>query len=74
MNGNDRKALDWYMKAAEKGNSAAEYKIGWMYEHGYGVTRIYGIALRWYRKAWAHGNKDAPSAIVRVEKLIQESR
>ena len=60
----------WYRKAAEKGHSGAEYRLGWMYEQGKGVTPIYEMALRWYRKAAAHGNKDAQAGIVRVEKLI----
>ena len=70
MNADDRTALDWYLKAAKKGNAGAEYKLGWMYEQGKGVTPIYEMALRWYRKAAAHGNKDAQAGIVRVEKLI----
>lgn len=70
VNADDRTALDWYLKAAKKGNSGAEYKLGWMYEQGKGVTPIYEMALRWYRKAAAHGNKDAQAGIVRVEKLI----
>ena len=70
VNADDRTALDWYLKAAKKGNAGAEYKLGWMYEQGKGVTPIYEMALRWYRKAAAHGNKDAQAGIVRVEKLI----
>ena len=39
-------ALQWYLKAAEKGHSGAEYSIGWIYEQGgNGVARDYQKAM-----------------------------
>lgn len=63
-------ALQWYLKAAEKGHSGAEYSIGWMYEQGNGVRRDYQKAIGWYRKAAAHGSEIARKGIDRVGKLI----
>ena len=61
------KALEWYLKAAEKGHSGAEYSIGWMYEYGLGVGPDSSMALIWYRRAAAHGNEDAQKGIDRLE-------
>lgn len=53
-------ALQWYLKAAEKGHSGAEYSIGWLYEQGgNGVARDYQKAMDWYRRAAAHGSRAA---------------
>ena len=49
----------WYRKAAEKGHSGAEYRLGWMYEHGEGLVRDYHAALDWYLKAAKKGNAGA---------------
>ena len=53
-------ALQWYLKAAEKGHSGAECSIGWIYEQGgNGVGRDYQKAMDWYRRAAAHGSRAA---------------
>ena len=53
-------ALQWYLKAAEKGHSGAEYSIGWLYEQGgNGVARDYQKSMDWYRRAAAHGSRAA---------------
>ena len=67
---NYAEALRWYLKAADKGNAGAEYRLGWMYELGTGVAQNYEMALGWYRKALAHGNQDATARIERLEKKI----
>ena len=59
-----------YRKSAEQGNADAEFSLGIIYEHGLGVSRDNAEALKWYRKAAAHGKKDAKSGIERLEKLI----
>jgi hypothetical protein len=43
--------------AANKGNAAAAYKLGEMYEHGVGIGKDYGEALKWYRAAADAGDK-----------------
>ena len=69
---NYAEALQWYLKAAAKGHSGAEYSIGWMYEQGNGVSRDYQKAIGWYRKAAGHGSEIARKGIERVEKLISD--
>ena len=44
-------ALSWYLAAAEQGNSAAQYKLGVLYNEGRGVPRNYAQAARWFRRA-----------------------
>ena len=42
------KALDWYRKAAERGDARAQFNIGTMYEKGYGVTQDSAEATAWF--------------------------
>ncbi len=54
-------AADWYRKAAEQGNSDAQFNLGAMYEHGVGMPVDYAQAARWYRPAAEAGDIDALS-------------
>lgn len=60
---NFTKALDWFNKAAEKGNTDAMYSLGQMYENGDGVNQDYTIAAAWYKKAAEKGNDMAKKAL-----------
>lgn len=40
---------------ADQGNATAEFNIGVMYEHGFGVTQNYTQAEKWYRLAASAG-------------------
>jgi TPR repeat protein len=51
--------MDWYLKAANNGNTDAIYKIGDMYRWGYGVTKNIRTAIEWYTKAANQGNAQA---------------
>lgn len=44
-------AMQWFLKAAPKGDNHAENNIGLMYEFGLGVGQNYKKALEWYLKA-----------------------
>jgi hypothetical protein len=44
---------------AEKGESAAQFSLGWCYFKGEGVPQDYGEAVKWYRKAAEQGNARA---------------
>lgn len=44
-------AVEWYRKAAEKGDSKAQCNLGQMFEKGEGVPQDYSEALKWYQKA-----------------------
>lgn len=52
-------AMTWYRKAADQGSAAAQAKIGWLYENGFGVKQDYTEALNWYRKAAEQSNAAA---------------
>ncbi len=47
------------MKMAEKGNVEAQYKIGEMYETGFGVKKDMAAAESWINKAAAQGHETA---------------
>ncbi|KAF9431343.1 hypothetical protein BGZ76_000435, partial [Entomortierella beljakovae] len=51
---NYSKAMEWYLKAADQGNSIAFYSIGNIYFQGYGsYQEDYKIAKEWFIKAAA---------------------
>jgi hypothetical protein len=52
-------AMQHYLAAAAQGNPVAEFRIGYLYEKGWGVPQDFNQALQWYAKAAAHGNQTA---------------
>ena len=48
-------ALQLIMPLAAKGNAAAQFNIGLMYQQEHGVPKDYNEAIRWYRLAAAQG-------------------
>ena len=56
---NDVEAVRWYRKAAELGNTDAQFNLGLMYTKGQGVVQDDMEAARWYRKAAEQGNASA---------------
>lgn len=52
-------AFNGFAKLAEQGNAKAQNRIGWMYEHGYGVPKDEQQAAAWYLKAAEQGNATA---------------
>jgi len=48
-----------YLKAAEKGDAEAQFKLGVMYDKGQGVPQDDAEAVKWYRKAAEQGDADA---------------
>jgi len=55
----DKKAAEWYNKAAAAGNNDAMKKLGVMYCEGRGVSKDYTKAMELFHKAAAEGNTDA---------------
>jgi uncharacterized protein len=53
------KALSWYSRAAEQGDTEAQFGLGTMYQSGWGVKKDAEKAVSWYRKAAAQGNAEA---------------
>ena len=50
---------DIYRVDAEKGNSSAQFSLGFMYEKGQGVPQDYVQAYMWFNLAAAQGTKGA---------------
>lgn len=51
--------FDFQMKLAEKGNAEAEFKVGEMYETGFGVKQDMTEAQNWIKKAADKGHETA---------------
>jgi len=51
--------FDFQMKLAKKGNAEAEFKVGEMYETGFGVKEDKAEALKWINKAASQGHETA---------------
>ncbi|WP_268808418.1 tetratricopeptide repeat protein [Oceanospirillum multiglobuliferum] len=45
------KAFRWFKKAAEQGNTKAQYNLGLMYRSGLGVEQDMVKAVMWFKKA-----------------------
>ena len=60
------KAVEWYRKAAEQNEAAAQFSLGLMYDQGTGVERNLTEATRWYRLAAKNGDPDA-KAVLRAQ-------
>lgn len=60
------KAVEYYRKAAEKGDIVAHYNMGVCYENGVGVSRDIEIAKYWYKKASEQGYNQAQQALDRI--------
>ena len=56
-----RLAFETSKAAAEKGDLAAQYRLGVMYGLGLGVAQDYSEAVRWYRRAARAGDARSQS-------------
>jgi TPR repeat protein len=52
-------AVRWFRRAADAGNSAGEWDLGWAYAYGKGVGKDMAKALVLIRSAAAHGEVGA---------------
>ena len=57
------KALKYNKYAAEKNDSHAQFRLGYMYDMGKGVTQNYAEAMKWYLKAANQGHVSAKNNI-----------
>ena len=55
-------ALPWYRDAAASNNAMALYRLGFLYENGFGVARDEVESYKWYKRAisgsWAPAHRD----------------
>lgn len=54
-----KESFNWYLKAAEQGNSSAQFYVGYYYSSGYGVKKDVNLAFEWYSKAAEQNNPAA---------------
>lgn len=54
-----KKAIEWFIKAANQNLVEAQYNIGYMYENGVGVAKNEKLAYEWYVKAALLGDEIA---------------
>ena len=59
MQRDPKRAGNLYLEAAKQGNSYAETKLAWIYEHGVGLRRDLAEAIKWNRLAAEHGEASA---------------
>ena len=60
----DRKAVEWFRKAANQGHAFAQNNLGWMYKEGRGVARDDRKAVEWYRKSANQGHAYGQTTLV----------
>ena len=68
MKKDQKKAAEWYLKAAEQGDSDAQYNLGAMYYDGKGVKKDRKKAAQWLSKAAAQGDEDAIELLKKLAK------
>lgn len=56
---NDRRAAQWFARAARDGHRDAQYKLGGLYYLGRGVERSLPLAIAWWREAARQGQPEA---------------
>jgi TPR repeat protein len=59
-------SLTWWRKSATTGFAEAQYNMGVIYQHGYGVSKNHSQALSWFRKATAQGHVEAQKALSKL--------
>ena len=55
-----KKRLQWYQKAAKRGNVKAQFNLAAMYDNGEGVMQDKEKAVQWYQKAAKQGKCQSP--------------
>lgn len=60
------KARAWFEKAANQGDSFAQFRLAFMYLNGEGAPRDYKQAKDWFCKACDNGNQGGCEAIQHV--------
>ena len=69
-NQNYKRAVYWYIKAAEQGSSKAGYMLGMLYFNGFGVLQDYPRAHAWFNIAVSLGDKKSTTWREEVVKVM----
>ena len=70
---NSTKAVEWYSKAAEKGDSTAMNNLGLCFEYGRGVEQNLAKAVEWYTIAVDQGYTQSNSKLERARLKMQNN-
>ena len=70
----DKKALSWFLKAAEGGMMAAQFIVGKCYEQAIGTVRNRHQAREWYSKAAVQGHEEAHQCYDALTKKYYQAR
>lgn len=71
LNGTDftkdeKKAVEWFQKAANQNNDKGQYRLGYCYQKGLGVSQDKAKAALLYENSSSQGNKDAMAALSKL--------
>lgn len=69
--GDDVKAAEWLLKAAEAGDITSQYYLGKAYETGKGVAQDFAKAMEWYQKSATRGDIIASDGMVGMAGLYE---
>ena len=56
-------------KAANRGDSIAQYNLAYMYENGEGIEKDIDQAIYWYKKAAEQGDKEAQKELKKILRI-----
>ncbi|KAF9307156.1 hypothetical protein BGZ91_008468, partial [Linnemannia elongata] len=56
-------AMENYLKAANQGHPIGQWRVGYLYNEGLGVSQSYSTAMDWFLKAASQGYPDAQYSI-----------
>jgi TPR repeat protein len=60
-------AVEWYRKAAEKGNAEAQYNLGEMYRVGRILPKDSAEAARWLKQAADQNHLEAQVRLLQID-------
>lgn len=59
----ERRAAEWYRRAAEQGHRVAQLTLGTSYDNGIGVSKDERLAYAWLRRAAEQGSDEAQARV-----------
>lgn len=67
-------AIAWFKRAADRGLTDSKYNLGALYERGVGVPENKAEALHWYKQAAAEGDPEASLRVAQLSKAPDAPR
>ena len=63
---NDRRAFNWFLRGAKRGDAPCQYNLGEAYRKGQGIAKDVELAGYWIKKAAEQGNPDAVCSLAEM--------